>query len=362
MQFVDFIAEAKEFGNEYVEAFKKTLDSGWYILGNEVKDFEHEFATYLGAKHVIGVANGLDAIHIALRAVGVEEGDEVITTPLSAMATTLAIMAIGATPVFVDTNDDGLLDENIIESVMTEKTKAILPVHLYGNSVNLGAISKIAKKHNLYLIEDAAQAQGSTYNDQKLGTHGSIGCFSFYPTKNLGAIGDAGAIATNDDDFATKCRQMRDYGQAHKYEHIVYGLNSRLDEVQASILRVKLKYLDRLNIKRQYNAKHYDSKLQSPHVEIIKPQSGITSNYHQYVLKTKVRDKLQKHLQDSQIPSLIHYPILIPDQPLFQKKYANLEIPVARRLAQEVLSIPCGPYLTESELNQVIESINSFNP
>lgn len=361
MQFVDFKAEAKEYSDQYTEAFTRTLDSGWYILGKEVESFESEFAQYLGAKHVIGVSNGLEAIQISLMALGISAGDEVITTPMSAIATTLAIIAVGAKPIFVDTKEDGQINEALIEAVITPKTRAILPVHLYGNSCSIELIKEIAKKHNLGLVEDAAQAHGSMYKSQMLGTIGDLGCFSFYPTKNLGAVGDAGCISTNSDELATKCRQIRDYGQAKKYQHVIYGLNSRLDELQASLLREKLKHLNELNERRTHNAKIYFERLDPNHVNIIKPLPSTKTNYHQLVIKVKQRDKLQAHLSGMGIPTLIHYPILIPDQPLFDNKYSKLDLPVARRLVTEILSIPCGPYLTKIEVEEISKTINSFS-
>ncbi len=358
MQFVDFKAEAKEFSELYHAAFTRTLDSGWYILGKEVESFEAEFADYLGSKHVIGVSNGLEAIQISLMALGIGPGDEVITTPLSAIATTLAIIAVGATPVFVDTKLDGQIDEALIKAAITPKTRAILPVHLYGNACAIEPIREIAKTHNLFVIEDAAQAHGSMYKQQMLGTIGELGCFSFYPTKNLGAIGDAGCITTNDDALATKCRQIRDYGQAKKYEHVVYGLNSRLDELQAALLREKLKHLNELNGRRSANAKIYLENLDKSKIDPILPLPSTQANYHQFVIRVKKRNELQTYLQQLNIPTLVHYPILIPDQPLFNREYADLNLPVSRQLTKEILSIPCGPYLSKAEVVQIAHAIN----
>lgn len=361
MQFVDFVAEANEYGEEYVKAFSKSLYKGWYILGEEVEAFENEFSAYLGTSHTIGVANGLDAIQIALRAIGVGQGDEVITTPLSAMATTLAIMAVGAKPIFVDIKEDGIIDESLVEKAITKSTKAILPVHLYGNAANLEILQRIAQSYKIHLIEDAAQAHGSTYNAKKLGTFGSIGCFSFYPTKNLGAIGDAGAIVTSDEELASRCKQMRDYGQAHKYEHVVYGLNSRLDEIHASILRVKLKHLDKMNKRRIENANYLTKNINNSEIGVVKNIPSAVSNYHQFVIRSKKRNELQSSLLTLGIPSLVHYPILIPDQKLFEGKYKDLELPIARTFVRETLSIPCGPYLESRDLVSIVKALNSFS-
>lgn len=360
MQFVDFKTEKNELKKNYNDAFNRVLNSGWYILGKEVESFEIEFAKYLGVSHVVGVANGLEAIQISLMALGIGEGDEVITTPLSAVATTLAILAVRATPVFIDIKKDGQIDEKLIEDKITNKTKAILPVHLYGHSCNMEKIRQIAIKNKLYLVEDAAQAHGSTYKNKMLGTIGDFGCFSFYPTKNLGALGDGGAIATNNEEFAKKCRQIRDYGQAKKYEHVIYGLNSRLDEIQAAFLREKLKFIKKMNIKRQSNATIYHKYLTSNKIELVSPSQDSLSNYHQFTILTKDRKNLQNYLKEKSIPTLIHYPITIPNQPMFNKKYKSLNLPIANQFADEVLSLPCGPYLKSKDIKLISNTINDY--
>jgi dTDP-4-amino-4,6-dideoxygalactose transaminase len=360
IMFNDFNAEVKEFRTQYQEAIDRTLDSGWFILGKEVKEFETEFAKYLGVKHAIGVGNGMEAIQIALMGLGIQAGDEVITTPLSAVATTLAILAVGANPIFVDLREDGQINENLIEQAITPKTKAILPVHLYGNSCEMGKIKAIADKHKIVLIEDAAQAHGSLYAGQKLGTIGKIGCFSFYPTKNVGAFGDAGALATNDDDLAVVFRQLRDYGQESKYKHVRYGLNSRLDEIHAAILRVKLASLDSQNQTRINNAKIYQEIFQPANIKFIEPQEGTTPNYHQFVIKVARRDELQSYLKELGIPTLVHYPILIPRQPMFGTEYGQLSLPVADKLVNQALSLPCGPYLKIDKVNFIAKAIVDF--
>ena len=358
--FNDFIAEVKEFRTQYQTAIDRTLDSGWFILGKEVKEFEAEFAKYLSVKHAIGVGNGMEAIQIALMGLGIHAGDEVITTPLSAVATTLAIMAVRATPVFVDLKEDGQINEDLIEQAITSKTKAILPVNLYGNACEIIKIKAIADKHNLVLIEDAAQAHGSLYGNQKLGTIGKIGCFSFYPTKNVGAFGDAGALVTNDDDLAIIFRQLRDYGQESKYKHVRYGLNSRLDEIHAAILRIKLANLDTQNKVRINNAVTYQEIFKAGNIDFIFPKQGTTPNYHQFVIKVDRRDELQSYLQELGIPTLVHYPILIPRQPMFGPKYQALRLPIADRLVDQVLSLPCGPYLKKDEVKFIAQPIIDF--
>ncbi len=362
MQFVDFKADAILHQVAYSQAFQRVLSSGWYILGIEVESFEKEFAKYLGVKHVIGVGNGLDALHISLMSLGIGVGDEVITTPLSAVATTLAIISVGAMPIFVDVNLDGQIDATQIEAKITSSTKAILPVHLYGNACDITTILKIAKKHNLQVIEDAAQAHGSSFHGQKLGTFGIVGCFSFYPTKNLGTIGgDAGAVATNDDNLAKTMRQLRNYGEASKYNTVRYGINSRLDEIHASFLRAKLTWLDNSNKKKRDIAKFYDQALTGlDHLQIIHPNHNSVGNIHQYVITTSNRDKLQQYLKNLGIPTLIHYPTPIHQQPFFATKYGKNPLPIAEKFCQTTLSLPSHEYMTTDEINQVIKAIHAF--
>jgi dTDP-4-amino-4,6-dideoxygalactose transaminase len=359
--FNDFKKEVNAREVEYQDAINRVLSSGWYILGPEVKAFEDEFARYTGAKHAIGVANGLEALHISLMALGIGEGDEVITTPLSAVATTLAILAVGATPVFVDVTPDGLLDTTLIEPAITSKTKAILPVHLYGNSANLDELQRLSEKHGLILLEDAAQAHGSSWNGKKLGTIGALGCFSFYPTKNLGCFGDGGLITTNDEHLAQVCREIRDYGQHEKYVHSRLGLNSRLDELQAAVLRVKLRYLEADNHRRQVIAAQYDEAFSSlSELHIIRPTTIVSSNLHLYVVRTQRRDELQKYLEQQEIAALIHYPLTIPQQPFLAESYGELDLPVAQQLTNEILSLPCHPQLTDQEVQTIITSVSAF--
>jgi len=356
VNYLDFQKEAKIRGKIYLSAMKRVLNSGSYILGNEVRSFEKEFAEFCGVKYCVGVGNGLEAIQISLMALGVGRGDEVITTPVSAVATTLAILAVGAIPVFVDIKENGQIDENLIEKAITSKTKAVLPVHLYGQPANVEEIGKICKRNKLFLIEDSAQAHGTTLNGRKVGTFGEMACYSFYPTKNLGAIGDGGAITTNDEKLAKICSEIRDYGQESKYIHIRYGLNSRLDELQAAILREKLKFLEGDNQKRKKIAESYINKLRHlKDIQIVLPENIRDSNFHLFVIKTKGRDKLKIYLADKGIPSLIHYPVTIPDQPLFGKKYKKLDIPLARKFVKEILSLPCYPFLERKDVDYVAE-------
>lgn len=362
MQFVDFKADAKVHGDAYQAAYTRVLSSGWYILGDEVKSFEHEFAKYLGVKHVVGVGNGLDALKIALMALGIGAGDEVITTPVSAVATTLAIIAVGSTPVFVDVTGNGQIDASELESKITSATKAILPVHLYGNPCDITTIIKIAKERELKVIEDAAQAHGSTYQGQQLGTFGQVGCFSFYPTKNLGTIGgDAGAIATNDDELASIARELRNYGEESKYKHVRYGLNSRLDEIHAAVLGAKLTWLDQSNDKKRQIADIYNHGLVDiKELKIIKPANGTVGNIHQYVVTTSQRDELQSHLKNLGVPTLIHYPFPIHKQPFIAKNFLDISLPQADLFCQSTLSLPCHEFLSKQEIKTVIDGVRDF--
>lgn len=344
-----------------ISKFDKVLKSGNFILGQEVKNFEKEFAKYLGTKFCIGVGNGLEALQISLMSLGIGIGEEVITTPVSAGATTLAILAVGTKPVFVDTTSDGLINPELIPEAITKRTKAILPVHLYGNPADLNKIQKICKKYKLFLIEDAAQAHGSEYNGKKLGTFGDLGCFSFYPTKNLAALGDGGAIVTNSKKLAKICREIRDYGQNKKYLHVRFGLNSRLDELQAAILDLKLKRLDKENQMRKNIAERYIKNL-SPikQIEIIKPDNLSKPNYHLFVIKLKKRDGLKKFLQKFGIETLIHFPKIIPDQPFLKKKSGSENLPVARNFVKTCLSLPCYPKMSFSNTDYVSSKIIEF--
>jgi len=361
IQFNDFKKDYEARGGEYLNAVQRVMSSGWYILGDEVKNFEDELAKYLGVKHCIGVANGLEAIQIALMSLGVGKKDEVITTPISAIATTLAILAVGATPVFADVDENGQINANLIESLITKNTKAILPVDLYGQPCDLIKIREICKKYNLLFIEDSCQTHGSSLLGKKLGTYGDVGCFSFYPTKNLGAFGDGGAIVIDDDKLVGIFRELRDYGQKTKYVHVRYGLNSRLDELHAALLNVKLKYLDDGNNKRKEVARRYIENLKNVKgLKFVLPEDLNDSNFHLFVVKTDRRDELQSFLKSQGIPSLVHYPITIPDQPMFKGKYDSLEISIARKLVNEVLSLPCHPYMNEKDVDYVSDKIKEF--
>ena len=360
LKFLDLKSSAQE-KKKFLKVFDEVLTSGNFILGNEVKNFENKFAKYLGVKYCIGVGNGLEAIQISLMSLGIGKEDEVITTPISAAATTLAILAVGAKPVFVDTDKNGLLNVDLIESAITKKTRAVLPVDLYGNPVNLDKIEEICRKNDLFLIEDAAQAHGSKYKGRKLGTFGNLGCFSFYPTKNLGALGDGGAIVTNNPKLAKACSEIRDYGQSGKYIHKRFGLNSRLDELQASLFNIKLKSLDLENNKRRNLAKRYIKNLsQIKGLGIVRPENLEDSNFHIFVIKTKKRDSVKKYLEGQGIQTSIHYPKTIPEQPLFGSKYKKLSLPVSRTFVNTCLSLPCYPKMSIKDVDYISSKISDY--
>lgn len=360
VSFQYFDREVKKRGKKYKKAFDKVLKSHWYILGPEVKNFETEFAKFNHSKFCIGVANGLEAIQIALMALDIKEGDEVITTPISAVATTIAILSVKATPIFCDTDENGLLDINKVNDLITKKTKAILPVHLYGNPVDIIKLKNIAKANNISIIEDAAQAHGAKIKDKYVGNFGDIGCFSFYPTKNLGAIGDAGAIVTNSKILYEKMLMLRDYGQSSKYVHQVYGLNSRLDELQASILSVKLKFLEKDNNHRAKIAQIYKKINEKPYLKFLKIPTTHTSCYHQFVVLVNNRKKFIDHLKKHNIDTLIHYPTTIVDQPMFENKYKDTKLDNAREFVNKVVSLPINPFLSKKEVKYVLDIVNSY--
>jgi len=358
--FNDFKKQYQFLKEEIDLAIGEVLESGWYILGKRVEAFEQEFADYLGAEYCVGVANGLEALQIGLMALGISKGDEVITTSLSAAATALAIRAVGAKPVFVDIDDYFCLDAEKIEEKITERTKAILPIHPYGQSADIKKIKQICKKHNLYLIEDAAQAHGAEYQNQKLGTFGDLGCFSFYPTKNLGAFGDAGAIVTNSKEFYQKCRMIRNYGQSSHYRHKVYGINSRMDEIQAAILSVQLKHLDRYNEKRNEIAKTYFKMLSDvSQIKLPETREGAGHIYCLFVIEAEKRDKLMEFLKQKGITTLIHYPLPIHKQECFSE-YNDLSLPVLEEKVKNILSLPVHPFLEQDEVLYICEKIKEF--
>lgn len=358
--FLDLHAQYQSIKPEVDQAIKNVLDRQSFILGEELEQFEKEFADYLGVKYVVGVASGTDALILSLIALGLGRGDEVITPVNSFIATTTAIIQTGATPVFVDCDPNTYqIDAEQVSTKITKKTKAILPVHLYGAPFDIEKIQKLTKKNNLLLVEDAAQAHGATFDDKKIGSFGDLAAWSFYPSKNMGAYGDGGAVSTNNEELYKKLNKLRNYGQVRKYYHQTYGINSRLDEIQAAVLRVKLRHLDNWNKKRNEIAEKYKVAVKSyKFQEII---SGATSSYHIFSIEHPSRDKLQKYLSEKGIQSLIHYPVPIHLQEVYKHlRHKKGDFPVSERLADEVLSIPMYSELSNEQTNHIVDCLNSF--
>jgi len=359
--FVDFKSAIQNNRQDILDAMARVLDSGNVILGAETAAFEDEFAGFCGAKHSIGVGNGLDALSLALRAAGVGEGDEVIVPSQTFIASWLAVSHVGAIPVPVEIDSQTYtLDPNRIEDALTERTRAIMPVHLFGHMSDMDAIMDIAARRNLFVLEDAAQAHGAEYKGRRAGTVGHAAGFSFYPTKNLGALGDGGAITTNDDRIADNVRRLRNYGSTKKYHHDEVGFNSRLDEMQAAVLRVKLPYLAAENDRRRVVAKLYRDLLAKESKVNLPIEAEWTRHvYHLFVVATDRRDALSEHLRALGCASLIHYPIT----PGASGAYARQAIPpqpVADRLANNALSLPMWPDMTSDQVRWVSDAINSF--
>jgi dTDP-4-amino-4,6-dideoxygalactose transaminase len=335
------------------------IASGWFILGPEVEAFEAEFAAASGATHAIGVGNGTDAIAVILRALGIGLGDEVITSPLSAAYTALAIMMVGARPVFADVDAGCLtLDPAAAAQAITPNTRAILPVHLYGQAADMPALERVASRHGLALVEDCCQAHLSTANGRPVGTIGVAGAFSFYPTKNLGALGDGGAVITNDSALAERVRRIRNGGQTDRYHHAVPGVNSRLDEMQAAILRARLPFLRGWTTARRTLAATYRRALNTAAIRAV-PERDPGHVYHLFVVRSANRSALQQHLRSQGIETLVHYPIPIPAQAAVRDQ-APHECPTATTACGEVLSLPMYPALTEAEVEDVARSVTSF--
>jgi dTDP-4-amino-4,6-dideoxygalactose transaminase len=359
--FLDLKAPHDELRSELNSAFERVLDSGWYIQGNELKQFEQEFSNYCEADHCIGVGNGLDALHLILCAYGIGKGDEVIVPSNTYIATWLAVSHVGATPTPVEPDVRTYnIDPSLIESAITSRTKAIIAVHLYGQPADMDPINAIAKKYGLKVIEDAAQAHGARYKGRRVGTLGDAAGFSFYPGKNLGAIGDGGAVTTNDAQLAEKVRVLGNYGSRSKYHNEVKGFNSRLDELQAAFLRVKLVKLDEWNSRRKVLAKSYLEGLKDSGLVLPYVPDWADPVWHLFVIQSVSRERLQGALQTSGIGSLVHYPV----PPHLQGAYVELglrqgELPIAERIHREILSLPIGPHLDTGTLVRVIGSILS---
>lgn len=356
---IDLKKEFAEIKEEVFYMLTEILESSHYILGPKVSELEKKISDYHGVAAAIGVASGTDALHLSLDALGVGEGDEVITTPFTFFATAEAVIYTGATPVFVDAEPDTLnIDVSLIEKKITKKTKAIIPVHIFGHPANMEEINKLARKHNLKVIEDCAQAFGAAINNKKVGSFGDAGCFSFYPSKNLGAYGDGGMITLNDSVIANTIKKLRNHGSGGAYKHESVGFNSRLDEIQAGILLIKLKRIDEYNSKRRQNAALYN-KFLSGNVKCPKEKNGCYHVYHQYTIMSPERDKLQNKLKDNGISSVVYYPIpLHLQEALSFLEYKEGDFPVAEKAAREVLSLPMYPGLEEKTIKEIAEIIN----
>jgi dTDP-4-amino-4,6-dideoxygalactose transaminase len=358
----DLTAQRERLKEELGRSIETVLGRGWFILGEEVSSFEREFASFLGVRDAVGVASGTDAIHIALACEGIGPGDEVLTTPLTAVPTACAVAMAGAKPVFADVDPEtGLLDPDDAARRVTARTKALLPVHLYGQCVPMEPVLDLAARHGLTVIEDCAQAHGARWRGRTAGTMGAYGCFSFYPTKNLGAYGDAGAVVTGDPGKAERLRRMRNYGQADRYRHVTEGWNSRLDEIQAAILRVKLRRLGGWNEARRALARRYGERLAGTGVRPLRELEDGDHVYHLYVVRHPGRDALREKLGERGIESQVHYPIPVHLQESFAHLgYRKGDFPHAERLAGEVLSLPLYPELAADDVDAICGAVREI--
>ncbi len=364
INFLDLKAINVRQAQELTQTFTRVLESGWYIMGEELKKFEEEFAAYCGAKYCIGVANGLDALVLVLRAwkeLGlINEGDEVLVPANTYIASILAVTENKLIPIMVEPDIDTYnINPELIEKHITNRTKAILPVHLYGQLCDMNSIQKIAKKHNLLILEDCAQSHGAELDGIKCGALGDAAGFSFYPGKNLGALGDAGAITTNDPKLADAIKALRNYGSHKKYENIYLGQNSRLDELQAAFLSAKLPYLADDTLIRQTIANRYLNEIKNSKITLPKVSQQASHVWHLFVIRTSERETLQSYLAEHGVQTLIHYPIP-PHKQAAYKQYENLQLPISEKIHAEVLSLPISPVMNDDEVDYVIEVINNY--
>lgn len=360
IKFLDLKKINERFRNELDVATKRLLDSGWYLLGNEIERFEADFATYCGVKHCIGVANGLDALKLIIKAYGFGSGDEIIAPANTYIASILAISDNGCTPVLVEPKwETRLIDEDLIEAAVTPRTKAIMVVHLYGRAMNMTKVWAIAKKYGLKVIEDSAQAHGAMFDGRRTGNLGDASGFSFYPGKNLGCLGDGGAVTTNDDELAAKVRALRNYGSDVKYHFPYKGTNSRLDEIQAAWLGVKLPHLDDDNQRRREIAARYSAEIKNPLIELPLVPNDESMVWHVFAVTCPRRDELQKYLTDHGIQTVIHYPIPPHKQPCYAG-WNDRNYPITERIHREILSLPISPVLADEEVETVINIVNNF--
>jgi dTDP-4-amino-4,6-dideoxygalactose transaminase len=361
--FLDLKAPYAELRDEMDAAHRRVMESGWFVLGRELSSFEEEFAAYCGARYCVGVGNGLDALHLILRAMKIGPGDEVIVPANTYIATWLAVSYAGATPVPVEPDPQSFnLDPARIEEAVTPRTRAVMPVHLYGQPADMGPIKEVAERYGLRVVEDAAQAQGALYGGRRAGALADAAGFSFYPGKNLGALGDAGAITTDDDELVEELRRLRNYGSPVKYQHDVKGVNSRLDDLQAAFLRAKLPLLDEWNERRSRLALRYTQQLEGvPDLSLPAVADYAEPVWHLYVVRHPRRDALREHLERAGVGTIIHY----PTPPHRQAAYAELGLadgtfPITEAMAREVLSLPMGPHVTEEQADHVVAAVASF--
>lgn len=351
----------KMYQKEYEAKALEILRKGWYILGEETEKFEEEYAKYTGTKYALGIDNGLNALVLAFRALNIGQSDEVIVQGNTFIATVMGITINGATPIFVEPDEYYNIDIEKIEEKITERTKAICVVHLYGQASRMDKVLELCKKYNLKLVEDCAQAHGAEFNGQKIGSFGDIGCFSFYPGKNLGCFGDGGAITTNDEEIYKKIKMLRSYGSEKKYHHIEVGYNARLDELQAGLLRIKLSHLSELTNERKEIAEKYLKEIKNPLVHLPKVRENCSHVWHLFVVRVENRDKFQKYLEENEIGTVIHYPI----PPHLSKAYEYLgykvgDYPITEEYAKTVISLPLYNGMTKEEIGYVIEKINEY--
>ena len=361
IKFLDLHKINERFRGELDVASKRVLDSGWYLLGNECEAFEHEFAEYCGVRHCIGCANGLDALKLIIQAYGIGPGDEVIAPANTYIASLISISAIGATPVLVEPDPSTcLINPELIEGAITKRTKAIMVVHLYGRAVEMTKVWDISRRYNLKIIEDSAQSHGAMFDGRRCGNLGDASGFSFYPGKNLGCLGDGGAVTTNDDSLAVKIRALRNYGSDVKYHFPYRGTNSRLDEVQAAWLRVKLPHLDADNQIRRKIAKRYLSEITNPLLRLpAMPSDEAQHVWHVFTVFCDRRDELREYLDGNGIQTVIHYPIPPHRQPAYTE-WHDLLFPITEKIHDTIISIPISPVLSDDEISNVINTLNSF--
>ena len=361
IKFLDLQKINDRFRADFETRIKSVLDSGWYIHGKQDELFEKHFADFCGVKHCIGCANGLDALNLIIKGMGFKTGDEIIVPANTYIASILAISENGCTPVLVEPDIKTYnINPNLIEEKITPQTKAIMVVHLYGQAIQMKKIWNIAKKYNLKIIEDSAQAHGAIYEGKKTGNLGDASGFSFYPGKNLGCLGDGGCITTNDDELAAKIRAIANYGSDRKYHHIYKGINSRLDEFQAAFLDVKLPYLDKDNFRRRQIAKQYRENIKNPKIILPEVYDENTHVWHIFAVRTKERDKFQKYLEEKGIQTIIHYPTP-PHKQNAYKEWNNLSYPITEEIHNTIISLPISPVMTDNEVIKVIEVLNEYN-